>query len=78
MTKIYESPDGGNTVYARDFGKTARTIIEEGKLTKSLRDLVREDQLWHQIRLAAETNVTLHKALERAKMLYRLIEADTK
>lgn len=29
-------------------------------------------------KLAAETNVTLHNALERAKMLYRLIEVDTK
>lgn len=78
MTKIYESPDGGKTVYAREFRKTARTLVRESKPSASAREQVRENQLWHQIRLAAETNVTLHNALERAKMLYRLIEVDTK
>lgn len=26
--KIYESPDGGQTVYARDFGSTERTLVK--------------------------------------------------
>ena len=26
--KIYESPDGGKTVYERDFGKTERKLVE--------------------------------------------------
>lgn len=26
--KIYESPDGGETVYARDFGSKERTLVK--------------------------------------------------
>lgn len=26
--KIYESPDGGQTVYSRDFGSTERTLVK--------------------------------------------------
>jgi glutaredoxin len=28
--KIYESPDGGKTVYAREFGATERTLVRNG------------------------------------------------
>lgn len=28
--KIYESPDGGKTVYERDFGSTERTLVQNG------------------------------------------------
>jgi len=31
MAKIYESPDGGKTVYARESGETERTLIKEDK-----------------------------------------------
>ena len=27
MTHVYESPDGGKTVYEREFGKTEKTLI---------------------------------------------------
>jgi hypothetical protein len=26
--KIYESPDGGQTVYSRDFGSSERTLVK--------------------------------------------------
>lgn len=29
MTKIYESPDGGKTVYERESGETDRTLVSE-------------------------------------------------
>lgn len=31
MAKIFESPDGGKTVYARESGETERTLIKEDK-----------------------------------------------
>ena len=31
MAKIYESPDGGKTVYERESGETERTLIKEDK-----------------------------------------------
>jgi hypothetical protein len=39
---------------------------------RPLRDHVQEDQLWGQIRRAAQTNPTLQDALERAIMIYQL------
>ena len=35
-----------------------------------------ESQLWQDIRTAAKTNKSLQKALDRAKMLYRLGKDD--
>ncbi len=32
--KIYESPDGGKTVYSRNIGETERTIVKEDKVIK--------------------------------------------
>jgi len=67
MTKIFESPDGGKTVYQREFNKVERTQIK----SEGIEDL-REHQLWHEIRQAAKTNPTLKKACDNVKMLYRL------
>ena len=39
---------------------------------RPLRDHVKEDQLWGQIRRAAKTNPTLQDALDHAIMIYRL------
>lgn len=73
MTKIYESPDKGHTVYERDFGSNKKTLIKsEGD--KDLEDY----QLWNEIRLAAKTNPALQKAVSRVKMIYRLSIDDPK
>jgi hypothetical protein len=79
MTKIFESPDKGKTVYAREFGTVDKELSsyqvdyadphEAEKIRIGKEDLA-EEMLWRQIRLAAKTNMTLHKALERAKLLY--------
>jgi len=37
---------------------------------------IREDQLWGNIRRAAETNKTLEDILEQAKMVYALIKKE--
>jgi hypothetical protein len=39
---------------------------------RPLRDHIREDQLWGEIRREARTNPTLQDALERAIMIYQL------
>jgi hypothetical protein len=38
---------------------------------------IREDQLWGNIRRAAETNKTLEDILDQAKMVYALIKKET-
>jgi hypothetical protein len=43
---------------------------------RPLRDHMKEDQLWGQIRRAAKTNHTLQDALDHAIMIYRLTKTD--
>ena len=80
-TYIYER--NGDEVYAREFGETERKLIGykyemENKPDprtsdgRPLHEHVMEDQLWGEIRRAAKTNKALQKALDRAKILYRL------
>ena len=78
MPIIYESPDGGDTVYAREFdplvpGNTAeRRLIFESQANLDLHDQLKEDQLWGEIRRAAKTNTAIADILEQAKLLYHL------
>lgn len=75
--KIRESPDGGHTVYEREFGSDVRTLVEQtyDKRTWDGRPLVehmREDKLWGEIRRMARTNPALQDALDRAIIIYEL------
>jgi hypothetical protein len=67
---IYEKADG--VTYAREFGATERIVTgydfnAEEKI---------EDELWKEIRKAARNNKSLQRALDRAKILYRLSKDD--
>lgn len=83
---IYESPDGGKTVYAREFGTNHKQLVGyQYDMNKShvqansngQKDL--EDHiLWSEIRQTAKTNPTLQKAMERVKLIYRLSKDDPK
>ena len=77
---IYER--NGDTVYAREFGADPSTRKEIGwdydpsnpdHLERQERlNSLRDDQLWHKIRLAARDNVTLQDALDQVIELYHL------
>jgi hypothetical protein len=73
---IYERVN--DTVYAREFGSTERTIVgydvdPNGFETyKRIAEDYLEETLWQDIRTAAETNPVLQEALERVKILYHL------
>ena len=69
MADVYESPDGGRTVYKREIGSPGRELIKEDK---ALHNELMELQLWGEIRQAAKTNPTIQEALERAKVAYYL------
>ena len=71
---IYESPDGGATVYARPInGKGERVLIEEPKYPD-----------WHLTELeisqivdyASEGNKSLQIQLKKLKLIYNLIRED--
>lgn len=69
---IFESPDGGKTVYVRKPGENHRQLHWESDEAKSLRKDLQDTQLWSDIRKAAETNPTLKRALDEAIMIYNL------
>ena len=69
---IYESPDGGETVYGRYVGETDRWVVGQSVTARSKLDELKEDKLWGEIRRAAKSNPLLQDALERAIMIYHL------
>jgi hypothetical protein len=83
-TYIYER--NGDTIYAREFGADPSTRKEIGwdfdpnnpsrYERQEMLNALRNDQLWHKIRLAARDNVTLQDALDRVIELYHLSKDD--
>ena len=81
---IYER--NGDTVYAREFGADPSTRKEIGwdfdpnnpgrHERQEMLNALRNDKLWHKIRLAAQDNVTLQDALDRVIELYHLSKDD--
>jgi len=69
MVKIYESPDGGKTVYERDTDSGERICIEEPKYPDWYIQ-------WHDFELiqsmAEEGNKTLQNLLKEVKLVYNL------
>jgi hypothetical protein len=72
MAKIFESPDKGETVYAREAGSSNRALHSESEKKRSLHDDILESKLWGNIRRAAKTDPALQAALERVKVTYYL------
>jgi hypothetical protein len=78
-TYVYER--NGEEIYAREVGKTERTMIGyqyENKIDtrtsdgRPLHEHIMEDKLWGEIRQAAKTNKALQSALDRAILVYHL------
>ena len=69
---IYESPDGGETIYVREQGSTQRRLHSESPRAIDLKTQIMEDKLWGNIRRAAKTNPTLKRALDEAILIYNL------
>lgn len=83
---VYERQ--GGTVYAREFGAAAEDRFEIGydweldnnpsRARGATRQDIQENQLWHNIRMAAKENKNLQEALDRVKILYELSKKDGK
>jgi hypothetical protein len=69
---IYESPDGGRTVYARRPGSTHRELhLRSPDLEKELAEL-RNQERWQQIQAMRTTNEEINRLCEQAEILYEL------
>jgi hypothetical protein len=73
MPSVFESPDGGDTVYEREFGSTERKIIRKG----ALRQLQQRSQLWREIFHAALQDAALQEMIEQVEVYYELKHAHT-
>jgi hypothetical protein len=76
-TYIYERYDG--IIYAREEGGNPSDRFVIGYESADAYDVhsnIRENQLWNNIRLAAQTNPTLREALDRAMVIYELSKKD--
>ena len=69
---IYESPDGGKTVYSRKSGSSARTLIKED----TTQNYITKWYEWKEILKLAETEPSLANAINKAEMLYVLLKKE--
>jgi len=71
---VFESPDGGKTIYTRDFiSPTKQLHSEDQEVIKQQELAIRSQRMLRIIRLA-ETNPTLRDALEKLEVLYALVK----
>ena len=71
---IFESPDGGKTIYKRSSDSLTRELyLEDPEVLKQQELAIRSQRMMRIIRLA-ETNTTLRDALEKLETLYLLIK----
>ena len=69
---IYESPDGGKTVYSRKSGDTHRTLVSEDPETKKKAEQTRRWANLKEAVMMADDDPTLNDALEKFEILYAL------
>jgi len=74
MSDIFESPDGGGTIYRRLPGTSERELYQDNRTRdgRPLHEHIREDQMWGEIRRMARTDAGLQELLERAIVYYNL------
>ena len=69
---IYESPDGGRTVYARRPGSNHREVhLKDPAIDKELAELKNQEK-WQMILAERANNPELNDLLEKAEILYEL------
>jgi len=73
MPKIFESPDGGATIYARELGEMKRTLIQENI---SLHQKIQEDKMWGEIRRMSATIPAMKEYTDKCIELYHLLKED--
>ena len=69
---VFESPDGGRTVYARRPGSTVRELHrQDPELQRELEELEQQKR-WVDIFSARRNNLELHNLCEKVEIFYEL------
>ena len=75
---VFESPDGGRTVYARQSGETQKYLHSIDPDTAKQLAKLADDLMWTEVRQMAEHNEALQKALDNAILIYKLSKDNAK
>ena len=71
-TYIYESPDGGETVYRRAHGNTDRELHYISDKRKNLDTELKHSKLWGNIHRAAKSDSALQQMINQIEVYYTL------
>jgi hypothetical protein len=71
-TYIYESPDGGDTVYRRRMGGTQRELHSISDKKRDLLDELKKNKLWGDIHRAALSDPVLKEMLDQIEVYHLL------
>lgn len=71
---IFESPDGGKTIYSRKSGETDRTLVYEDPEAKKEKLFQQRWVEWRDILSASKDNQGLADLIEKAEVYYRLLK----
>jgi hypothetical protein len=79
---IYESPDNGKTVYAREVGSNKKTLIGYHlpnnncplNTMQEYSELDFKDEIWADMHRLAKDHDALKKSLEQCKIIYHMIK----
>lgn len=69
---IFESPDGGRTVYARNSGDTQRKLYSREPALQQELDELEQSRRWVEILGARKHNAELDHLCEQVEILYEL------
>ena len=73
---IYESPDKGETIYARKVGSTERVLLSMSEKAWSRINEQEQAEVWKDIRELAKTNTALNDVMDRLLVVYNLIKKE--
>jgi hypothetical protein len=71
-TYIYESPDGGDTIYRRKFGDAQRELHSISDRKSTLIDDLRKSKLWGSIHRSAQSDPVLKDMLDQVEIYHTL------
>lgn len=71
---VYESPDGGITVYSREVGQIERKVASIDGLAP---EIYNQWILWRDILKYSQDSVALKDLIDKAEITYALIKKDT-
>lgn len=71
---IYESPDGGKTVYARKPRETGRTLVHVDSQHQHEQEFYQKWLLWRDILKDSQDNIGLQDLINKTEMMYNLLK----